>query len=122
MLELSTFGEKTGPKSRRAKGAAMASISAEENQSSYAQEGSRRADFPMTELTAPSGAGAQSRSQRRNNPGTAAETGKESTAEQLQRELELFAQDDEEEGSSLIKTDYEENDAFMDYQQPQSQN
>lgn len=30
------------------------------------------------------------------------------TAQQLQRELELFAQDDDEEASSLIQTEYQE--------------
>lgn len=100
----------------------MASISAEEAQSSYSRQAAGGGGFPMTELARPSGADSHSRPQRAADRSAALDAGPESTAELLQRELELFAQDDEEEGSSLIKTDYQESDAFMDYQQPQGEN
>lgn len=51
MLELSTFEpEKGGPRNRRGKGNALASISAEETQSSQNRENLQKTGFPMTSI------------------------------------------------------------------------
>jgi len=73
----------------------MASIGIEETQN---DPDSSRAGFPSTNFSGsePSGQGAYDGNQM---------TPEEEVADQLQRELELFAQDDDEEASTLIKTD-----------------
>lgn len=101
MLELSSFGSgagRTGPQSRRARGQAMASIGEEET-----KEGdSARGNFPMASLSARSSAQPQGAG---DGHGKGQATTDDGTAEQLQRELELFAQGDEEEEGSLLRPD-----------------
>lgn len=85
MLELSSFGpDKTGPKSRRGRGTAMASISAEDTSSGYAEQASGRTDFPMTDFSASSQTRSRDQSHRAaSNYGGAQAAREDSTAEQL---------------------------------------
>lgn len=111
ILELSSFGnDRSGPKSRRQKGNAMASISAEEQTEAVTSSGAGRGSFPMTSFTSSQGAGDQQYAQ----------TSADGAADQLQKELELFAQDDDEEGA-LIRTDYpDEYDSRQNWADPQN--
>lgn len=97
----------------------MASISAEETSAGKA---SNRVDFPMTNFSASSGASNRGMPNISSNLGGEQATGEDSSADKLQRELELFAQDDDEEGNSLIRTDYDDSNGLLDYQEPQGQN
>lgn len=82
MLELSSFRpDKAGPKSRRGRGTAMASISAEETSSGYAEQASGRTDFPMTNFTASSETKSREQSHRASNYGGAHAAKEDSTAE-----------------------------------------
>lgn len=84
MLELSSFRpDKAGPKSRRGRGTAMASISAEDTSSGYAEQASGRTDFPMTNFSAISESKSRGQSRRASNHGNAQAAGEDSTAEQL---------------------------------------
>lgn len=103
MLELSSFGSGAGgagPQSRRVRGQAMTSIGEEET-----KEGdSARGTFPMASFSGSARSSAQPQGAG-NGHGTGQATTGDGVADQLQRELELFAQGDEEEEGSLLRTD-----------------
>jgi len=72
ILELSSFGSSaSGPKSRRQKGNAMASIGAEEETAAATSSGAGRGSFPMTSFSGSSGAGEQKRAQATAEDGAA---------------------------------------------------
>lgn len=103
MLELSNFGnKKSGPQSRKDRGQAMASIGVEESNDGSTVNDTSRGGFPASNFSSsdPSRQAASDSNQAYGQP-----TAEEEVADQLQRELELFAQDDDEEASTLIKTD-----------------